>query len=48
MIAERILHEVQAPRLRANLEVRLNYSLIVGVCMDGASSGVRQRRPVAG
>jgi hypothetical protein len=30
MIAERILHEAQAPRLRANLYVRLNHSLIAG------------------
>ena len=31
MITERILHEAQAPRLRANPQVRLDHSLIVGI-----------------
>src|SRR5208282_890088 len=31
VITERILHEAQAPRLRANPQVRLDHSLIVGV-----------------
>jgi hypothetical protein len=49
MIAECVLNEVQAPRLRADLEARLDHSLIVGVAWTKHHSVLAKgdRLPVA-
>jgi hypothetical protein len=49
MIAESVLNEAQTPRLRADLETRLNHSLIVGIAWTEHHSVLAKgdRLPVA-